>query len=199
MDATDASNSHCAESQPAAIGHPRPGQRAPRKEKKKHGLVSTDPWKWKFKFEGKTYSLVKRNQSRDGSWHLDCIVRGQRIAKSLGTNQGDAAAARAIAEYIRPAKQVKLEAPREIGSISRPDGKGMTKPRIQHIPLHAAANRLGHSTRWVRDRIKRGVFEAFKHSRNDVTISERSIQAYEDSVRISGPPTHDLTSKMIFD
>jgi hypothetical protein len=60
----------------------------------------------------------------------------------------------------------------------------MSKP-IRHIPLAHAAARLGHSKRWVRDRIKRGVFEGFKHSRCDVTVSERSIESYEEGVRVS--------------
>jgi integrase len=78
------------------------------RDTKKIGLISTDPWKFKFKFEGKAYSLVKRNQTRDGNWWLDVTIKGARISKSLETNAGDAAAQRAMDLYIKPAKEGRL-------------------------------------------------------------------------------------------
>ncbi len=61
----------------------------------------------------------------------------------------------------------------------------VAQPARTHLTLRDAAIRLAHSTRWVRDRIKANELEAFKHSRNDITVSLQSIVAYEARVRVS--------------
>jgi predicted DNA-binding transcriptional regulator AlpA len=56
---------------------------------------------------------------------------------------------------------------------------------ITLLPMREALRRLGHSRRWVFDRIKAGELEAFKHSHSDVRISAESIDHYLDRTRIS--------------
>lgn len=62
-------------------------------------------FKHHFKFEGTRYSLVKRDNSRDGSWFLRTKIDGQTIMRSLDTNIAATAEQRAIVDYIKPARQ----------------------------------------------------------------------------------------------
>lgn len=55
-----------------------------------------------------------------------------------------------------------------------------------HLSVRDAAARMGHCTRWVRERIKSGDLEGFKWARLDVTVSLESIVAFENRTRISG-------------
>jgi len=70
----------------------------------KLGLDAAD-WRFRFKFEGKRYTLFKVIPGRDSPWQIDIWVRGTRIKRSLDSNIGDAAAAKAINDFIRPAKR----------------------------------------------------------------------------------------------
>lgn len=53
-----------------------------------------------------------------------------------------------------------------------------------HLTVTDAAKRMGHSARWVKERIKRGELEGFRWSAVDMTVSCESIAAYEDRRRI---------------
>lgn len=57
-------------------------------------------------------------------------------------------------------------------------------PRRQ-VPVREAAWLMGHSPRWVRDKVKAGELEGFVHGPNDITVSVESIVAYEDKTRVS--------------
>lgn len=48
--------------------------------------------------------MFKRLGGRDEPWQIDITIGGRRIKRSLGTNNAEAAAARAIADLIRPAR-----------------------------------------------------------------------------------------------
>lgn len=56
-----------------------------------------------------------------------------------------------------------------------------------HLSIPAAARRLGHSPRWVKELIKRGRLEGFRWASNDLTVSEESIVALEALHRVSPP------------
>lgn len=71
--------------------------------RRKLGLEETT-WTYRFKFQGKRYTLVKRNKSRDGAWWIETVIRGKRIVRSLDTNIAAAAEQRAVAKFIEPAK-----------------------------------------------------------------------------------------------
>jgi integrase len=61
-----------------------------------------------FKFEGRRYTLYKRDDftgaPKHAPWYLRASLNGKRLRRSLDTNIAAAAAARAVAEFIRPAK-----------------------------------------------------------------------------------------------
>ncbi len=54
-----------------------------------------------------------------------------------------------------------------------------------HMRLEQVAEYFGHSKSWVSRQIKRGVFEAFRHSPNDITVSRVSVERYEGDRRVS--------------
>src|SRR5882762_5836603 len=82
---------------------PTPTAAKPSRPAKKLGLDETT-WTYRFKFEGKRYTLLKRNKSRDGTWWIETVIRGRRIVRSLETNIAVAAEQRAIVKHIKPAK-----------------------------------------------------------------------------------------------
>jgi len=62
--------------------------------------------------------------------------------------------------------------------------KTLPMPR-QHLKVPDAASRLGHSDRWVKERIKDGSLEGFVWSARDITVSLESLLAFEASARVS--------------
>ncbi len=76
---------------------------------KKLGLDEAT-WTYRFKCEGRVYTLVKRNKCRDGAWWLATAIRGKRIVRSLDTNLAAVAETKAISQYIRQAKAGNTEA-----------------------------------------------------------------------------------------
>lgn len=65
--------------------------------------------------------------------------------------------------------------------------RGMSRaatPR-NHLKVADAAARLGHSDRWLKERIKDGSLEGFRWSANDITVSVESIVAFENRSRVS--------------
>jgi len=72
-------------------------------ESRKVGL-DTATWTYRFKCDGKRYTLRKRQPGREAVWYIDTIIRGERIVRSLESNDAAVAAERAIATYIRPAR-----------------------------------------------------------------------------------------------
>jgi len=71
--------------------------------------LNTDTWTYRFTFEGRRYTLVKRKPGREGAWYLDTIIRGHRIARSLETNDAAVAKERAINNYISLARADRWE------------------------------------------------------------------------------------------
>ena len=64
--------------------------------------LDTETWTYRFTHEGRTFTLVKRKPGRDGAWYLDTIIKGQRISRSLETNDARTAADRAVLNFITP-------------------------------------------------------------------------------------------------
>ena len=62
--------------------------------------------------------------------------------------------------------------------------KTPSMPR-QHVKVPDAAERLGHTDRWIKERIKDGSLEGFKWSSNDITVSMESLLAFEARARLS--------------
>jgi len=60
-----------------------------------------------------------------------------------------------------------------------------------HLRVDEAAQRLGHSAKWVRSRIADGSLEGFKWSRRDVTVSLESIVRLEDEARVTTHNPHE--------
>lgn len=71
--------------------------------------LNSETWTYRFTFEGRRYTLVKRKPGREGAWYLDTIIRGTRIARSLETNDAGIAKDRAISSYITPARTGRWE------------------------------------------------------------------------------------------
>lgn len=55
----------------------------------------------------------------------------------------------------------------------------------QHLKVPDAASRLGHTDRWIKERIKDGQLEGFRWSANDITVSLESVLAFEARARVS--------------
>jgi len=58
-----------------------------------------------------------------------------------------------------------------------------------HIRLADAAQRLSHSSSWVRKRIADGSLDGFKWSRRDLTVSVESIVRFEEQARVTTQPS----------
>lgn len=54
-----------------------------------------------------------------------------------------------------------------------------------HLSLAQAAERLGHSVRWLRERARRGELEVFRWSPTDVTVSLESVAEFESRHRVT--------------
>jgi integrase len=52
-------------------------------------------WTYRFEFEGRRFTMVKRNKCKAGTWSLKVIIDGQKMVRSLETNMADAAIKRA--------------------------------------------------------------------------------------------------------
>lgn len=63
-------------------------------------------WDHRFKFEGHSYTLFKREDSRDGYYYIDFTIDGRnnRTKRSLKTNSAEAAQRIAVENLIKPAK-----------------------------------------------------------------------------------------------
>jgi len=66
--------------------------------------LNSETWTYRFKHDGRRYTLVKRKRSRNGVWWLDVVIKGRRIARTLETVNAVEAEARAIRSYITPAR-----------------------------------------------------------------------------------------------
>lgn len=49
----------------------------------------------------------------------------------------------------------------------------------RHLSVLEVAQRLGHCTRWVRQRVRDGQLEGYRWSRTDMTITEESVARFE--------------------
>ncbi|MFM1770375.1 MAG: hypothetical protein RJA22_2904 [Verrucomicrobiota bacterium] len=63
----------------------------------------TNPTKHQFRFQGRLFTLVKRDPGRMSPWHLNAMIRRKRIRVSLETNVAIAAEKLAIGNYLEPA------------------------------------------------------------------------------------------------
>jgi hypothetical protein len=55
----------------------------------------------------------------------------------------------------------------------------------RHLSVQEVANRLGHCTRWVRQRVRDGQLEGYRWSRTDMTISEESVVRFEQRHKVT--------------
>lgn len=72
-------------------------------KRKKSTTAPSGVFAHSFKFQGKTYRLLKRKQTVAASWHFMSTIAGHRFGNSLDTNVALIAQKRAIKKYIEPA------------------------------------------------------------------------------------------------
>jgi len=58
---------------------------------------------------------------------------------------------------------------------------------LEEVAMREAMRLTGKSRRWFYDREKDGTFEVFRHSSRDVTLSRRSLVAWQQAGRVARP------------
>lgn len=69
----------------------------------------SDTWTHRFEYRGYTYTLIKRDQTRNGIWWVRFIHNGQKIRRACGSSVASVAEKYAKTEVIEPALAGKLE------------------------------------------------------------------------------------------